>query len=125
MAASRSLADIRLRPMLRLTLLSLAAAILLAGATVAGCFACATHMLGAAAGYAGTRFADVEPVRGVEPLTYGLQDRRSDHLSYTGAGAARVPATRRRALAPSRSRTRRSTRRCPRSAIPCRTTSGS
>ncbi len=34
----------------------------------------------------------VEPVRGVEPLTYGLQDRRSDHLSYTGTGGVRLPA---------------------------------
>jgi hypothetical protein len=47
MAASRSPADIRRRPVLRFTLLSLAVLILLAGATAAGCFACATHMLGA------------------------------------------------------------------------------
>ena len=51
MAASRNLAGIRPRPVLRFTLLSLAVLILLAGAAAAGCFACATHMLGAGAGY--------------------------------------------------------------------------
>jgi hypothetical protein len=51
MAASRNLADIRPRPALRFALLSLAVLILLAGAAAAGCFAYATHMLGAGAGY--------------------------------------------------------------------------
>ncbi|HEX3960673.1 MAG TPA: hypothetical protein VHZ03_29315 [Trebonia sp.] len=47
MTAWRSPADIRRRPVLRCTLLSLAVLILLAGATAAGCFAYTTHMLGA------------------------------------------------------------------------------
>ena len=46
MATSRDLAGIRRRPVLRVTLLSLAALILLAGATAAGCFVCAAHVLG-------------------------------------------------------------------------------
>lgn len=46
MATSRDLAGIRRRPVLRFTLLSLAALILLAGAAAAGCFVCAIHVLG-------------------------------------------------------------------------------
>ncbi len=46
MVASRNTAGIRGRPLLRLTLLWLAVLILAAGATAAGCFAYATHMLG-------------------------------------------------------------------------------
>jgi hypothetical protein len=46
MATSRDLAGIRQRPALRLALLSVAALILLAGATAAGCFAYAIHILG-------------------------------------------------------------------------------
>ena len=46
MATSGDLAGIRRRPMLRFTLLAVAALILVAGAAAAGCFACVTHILG-------------------------------------------------------------------------------
>ena len=45
MVASRTPGNIRGRPVLRLTLLSIAVLILLGGATAAACFAWATHML--------------------------------------------------------------------------------